>query len=243
MTDPLDELVAEGQSKRRAEKTAEKRSADQQVHATNRETNSRLWASASSYARWQWWAWATVATIATAVALHLTLDTKENDDGYSGIAILASVPFFWLAWKLRATFGRRAIADAEARLRALPFRVSGYAAALANNRTEGTSKLVVKFGKGDAVQREDVGFRDAGAVIAADVDEKTLADAFFSIGATLAKEPRKSGARVIEWEASSGESSYSDNAHLEAFIWRAMRVLEAIHARQPIESVEINGFQ
>ena len=73
-------------------------------------------------------------------------------------------------------------------------------------------------------------------------DDKTIADAFFAVGATLAK-PRKNGARVVEWEISGGDSSFSTNAHLAKWIWRAMRVLQAIHARFPIASVELNGFR
>ena len=60
MKDPLDELVAEGRSKRHEAEDAD----------VDRETKSRLWASASSFALWQWWAWAIVATIPTGIVLH-----------------------------------------------------------------------------------------------------------------------------------------------------------------------------
>jgi methyltransferase (TIGR00027 family) len=55
--------------------------------------------------------------------------------------------FLGIGWKLRATFGRRAVARNEAKLRARAFRVSGYAAALSSNTTEGTAKIVVCFAK------------------------------------------------------------------------------------------------
>src|SRR5438874_9889983 len=105
MADPLDEIVAEGRSKRDQAKDSEARAEQERAREVDRETRSRLAASVSSYASWTWWLCAVAFAIGVGVVAHVGL--RDEGDASSGIGFVTGVAALVIAWRLRSTFGRR----------------------------------------------------------------------------------------------------------------------------------------
>jgi hypothetical protein len=220
--DPLEKLAAKGRRLKAEEREAKKRARSESATAATREARQQLRASVSWFVNWGWWVAGALVGAAWMLLAQYLPETFSLAASLAG----AGIPVL-LFRMLRPWIGELSIAREEARVRALPFPVVGYFEALASARTEGRASLTIRFAPSDAVGSSE---------------NERLADVFRAIGAKLG-ESAKPGERRVYYEVDFGESSALTNAHLAAWLRRAIRVLELVHPTRPIAEVSVAGFE
>lgn len=221
MSDELDRLASEGRALRERQEAAKE--TDEATRRREDAAARRIrHASLSAYAGWGWVLGSIAAGIAVAYLLYPWLPPSWSHEGSDGdpatlvllLAMCVPAPFFWA---LRPIFGRRAEASEEARVRALPFPLTGYLEALGRDPREWTVRLALRFR-------------------AAPPDRDLLADALRTVGAEVTWE--RDGSPSAE-HTFSFETSPSTNGFLAAWVRRVLPVLVALHARHPLARVEL----
>lgn len=236
MSDELERLAERGRRIAKKEREQQARSAEQSAGAAGSEIARRVRASVSSYARWGFWVLGVLLAFPVFVLLPPFLppswtipDASDGDPATLATLLAACVPGLAL-FALRPWIGDRAVARERAWARALPFALDGYPDALGSSTTEGTFTLRLVFADEDFAQD---GERSP--------DRELLADAFRAVGGRLDVE--QNGALRMQTSFDFGESSVLTNAHVRAWVRRAIPCLLAIHARHPLERVEVVGFR
>lgn len=224
MTDELERLARRGRSLGEADRAeADDAKASEGRDAARAAVKVRH-ASVSSYVSWGWILAGLAVGVSLAFAVRPMLplawtSTGDDSDPATFVMMAVGAAPFVLFWLLRPTFGRAAVAREEARVRALPFPLTGYLEALGRDPSDTTVTLEIEF-------------------VDEPAPEALVADVFRTIGAEAVKRdgPRRRVARG--W---SFEGSISNNTFIARWVRRSFPILVALHGRHPIASVHVSA--
>ena len=243
----LEQLAKTGREIVRAEHEAKQTATDEAALRPYQVRNS-----VSTFSRWGWIASALgiAATLSIACTVAFAIETRpilgdiqerrfDGSDVLMGAFFASATLLTVLFYLLREPMARRAVAREEQWLAHLPFAASGYWEAIGSSKTEGRAVLTIDFAPARDQVEAGASFRTAARTTeSTPPDDETVEAVFRTIGGEFSSQ---GGVMRVGYSASF-EGSVFTNAHLVEWLHRAMRVLELLHERHPIERVHIKGF-
>lgn len=224
-SDELEKLAAEGRAKKAMADARERGAKQEEERERRKEYEDVLLSSLSAYTRWGWFVAAlplgAAMALLTAKLLPDSAFARGDDDAAWGVPLAMGV--FGLALlitrPLRRVFGRRAVAQEEAWLAALPFKLDHYLQTLEGRASDGELTLTLNY--------EDTTPKDL----------EFVSDVFRASGATVTQHDREHRVST-RWD---WESSASTNQHVVEWIHGVMPTLIALHAKWRLKRVDVKA--